>query len=119
MAVRGVPGRAADRFVPESVPGRWSVGLFLLFVAALVVFSAVAIAGAGTWEPAFFANLEATIPLLISAASALASAVVGIVAMVKKGDRSTAVAVATVVCGIVTLFFTGELLSVVGVLPQH
>jgi hypothetical protein len=104
---------------PESTAGKWSVGLFLFFAVALAVFVAVAISGAETWEPDFFANLEATIPLLLSAASALGSLVVGVVAIVKAGDRSTAVILVTVISGLVTFFFTGELLSVIGVLPQH
>jgi hypothetical protein len=45
--------------------------------------------------------------------------VAGVVAIVKAGDRSTAVILVTGISGMVTFFFTGELLSVIGVLPQH
>ena len=119
MTVPGVHRTGGPRFAPESTAGKWSVGLFLFFAVAMAVFAAVAIAGAGTWEPDFFANLEATIPLLVTAASALGSLVVGVVAIVKAGDRSTAVILVTAISGMVTFFFTGELLSVIGVLPQH
>lgn len=107
-------------FAPESILGMWSVGLFLAFVAALLVFVVIGVSGAGTWdEGAFFGNLELTIPLLIAAASAVASLVLAIVAMSTRGDRSTAVVLAVALSGMVTLYFTGELLSVVGVLPEH
>jgi len=67
--VHRTPGRG---FAPESILGRWSVGFFLAFVAALLVFAVIAVSGAGTWdEGAFFGNLELTIPLLIAAASAV------------------------------------------------
>jgi hypothetical protein len=119
MTAHSIRGTGGRRFGPESNAGKWSVGLFLVFAAALAVFLIVARAGAGTWEPEFFADLELTIPFLISAASVLGSLVVGFVAMVKADDRSTAVILVTVISGMVTLFFAGELLSVVGVLPQH
>jgi hypothetical protein len=115
--VHRTPGHG---FAPETILGMWSVGLFLAFAAAALVFVVTARSGAGTWdEAAFFDNLELTIPLLISAASAVASLVLAIVAMLKRGDRSTAVVLVAAITAMVTLFFTGELLSVVGVLPEH
>lgn len=119
MATHGIKGKGTRRFVPESTAGRWSVLLFFVLAAAIAGFIAVAVDGAGTWEPEFFANLEATIPLLISAASALATLVCGFVAIARRGDHSTAVILVTVTSGMVTLFLVGELLSVIGVLPQH
>jgi hypothetical protein len=119
MTMHDVHGRGGQRFGPETIVGKWCVGLFLVFVTAFAVFMTLALVGAGTWEPEFSANLEATIPFLIAVASALASLVVGLVAMVRGGDRSTGVVLATVISGMVTFFFTGELLSVIGVLPQH
>lgn len=49
----------------------------------------------------------------------MASLVLAIVAMLERGDRSTAVVLVVALSGMVTLYFTGELLSVVGVLPEH
>lgn len=118
MSIHGL-NRDGQGFVPETRVGKWSVGLFLVFAAALGVFIVVALAGAGTWEPDFFADLEATIPLLISAATALGSLCVGLVAIGRQGDRSAAVILVTVLSGMVTFFFIGELLSVIEVLPGH
>lgn len=119
MIVPDIQRTGSPTFAPESTAGRWSVGLFFSFAVAIAVFVVIASAGAGTWEPDFSANLELTVPLLVAAASALGSLVVGVVSKVKVGDRSTAVTLVTVISGMVTLFFAGELLSVIGVLPQH
>lgn len=119
MSVRGVHGTAGPAVAPMSIAGRWAVGLFLAFVVAIAVFVTVTSLGAGSWESGFFANLEVTIPLLVAAASAAASLVSGVVAVIKAGDRSAAVLLVTGLSGMITLFFVGELLSVIGVLPQH
>lgn len=119
MTVHGVHRTGGSGLVPRSTPGRWSVGLFVVFVAAIVVFFVIAIAGSNTWGPEWTSNAEATIPLLIAAAAAVGSLVVGVVAIVKSDDRSMLVTTATIVAGMVTVYFIGELLSVIGVLPQH
>ena len=119
MTVPGIHRTDGPKFAPESTAGKWSVGLFFSFTVAIAVFVVNASARAGTWEPAFLANLEMTIPLLVATASALGSLAAGLVSTVKVGDRSTAVILVTAISGMVTLFFAGELLSVIGVLPKH
>ena len=119
MSVRGVRGTAGPTVAPMSSAGRWAVRLFLAFAVAIAVFVTVTSVGAGTWDSGFFANPEATIPLLVAAASAVGSVVCGVVALTKAGDRSAAVLLVTSLTGMATFFFVGELLSVIGVLPQH
>jgi len=50
--------------------------------------------------------------------SALSTLIVGVVA-IRRNERALAVVFATVLAGMATMFFVGELLSVIGVLPSH
>lgn len=117
MSMPGVQGTSGG-FAPRSTPGRWAIALFVVFAIAMAVLMAIGSIGAGTWDPDFWANLQMTIPLLVAATSSLSSLVVGVVAIVQ-GDRSTSVTLVTAMAGMVTFFFVGELLSAIGVLPQH
>lgn len=107
-------------YLPSTPLGRWSVALFGLFVIAFVLFLAAAIASAGEWEEeSFFDPLIPAILLLVGATSAVAAAAVGIAGIVRQHERSVAVIVVTALSASASFFFVGELLSVVGVLPQH
>ena len=114
------PPGATHRFWPTTRTGRWSVALFGLQVIALAVLVAVAAAHAGEWEAeSFFDPLFPAVLLLVSAVSAIAAAVFGITGIVRQHERSTAVIMATALAGLMCFFFIGELLSAVGVLPEH
>jgi hypothetical protein len=67
----------------------------------------------------FFDRPELAISLLVGAAAALATTIVGTISVFRRIDRSPVVVLATVLGLFPTLFFLGELLSVVGVLPSH
>jgi hypothetical protein len=96
------------------------MGFFGLFIASLGVFVVLASASAGEWEAeSFFDPLIPAVLVLVSAASAVAATAVGIAAIVRQHERSIAVIVMSAVSGYATFFFVGELLSVMGVLPQH
>ena len=71
------------RIIPRTRLGRWSVGLILGFFVLLGVFFLLVSLGERGGQT-FFSNLKLTIPMLIAAASAIASLFVGIVAVFKK-----------------------------------
>lgn len=108
-----------SRFWPETDLGKWTVGLFVLNVVAFVTFTVIAVNGAGTWDDGIFDDLVLGIPLLVTVVSAISTLVVGIVAMARRSERATSVVLAVTLAGMATLFFLGELLSVIGVLPAH
>jgi hypothetical protein len=57
--------------------------------------------------------------LLVGAGAALAAAVAGATSILRSIDRSPVVVLATALSSVAGLFFLGELLSVIGVLPSH
>ena len=106
--------------MPPTNLAKWTVGFFAVFVASIGVFVVLAAASAGEWEAeSFFDPLLPAVLVLVGAVSALAATATGIAAIVRRHERSTAVVVMTVLSGFATFFFVGELLSVIGVLPQH
>jgi hypothetical protein len=113
-----VAHRGRNRFLPGTGLGRWSVGLFALHLVALLTFIVIAMRGAGTWDEGIFEDLILGIPLVATMVSACSTLVVGVVA-IRRNERALAVVFVTVLAGMATLFFIGELLSVIGVLPSH
>lgn len=106
--------------MPPTSLAKWAVGFFAIFIASIGVFVVLAAANAGEWESeSFFDPLMPAVLVLVSAVSAVAATAAGIAAIVHQHERSTAVIVMTVLSGFATFFFVGELLSVIGVLPQH
>jgi hypothetical protein len=96
------------------------MGFFGLFIASLGVFVVLASASAGEWEAeSFFDPLLPAVLVLVGAISAVGATAAGIGAIVRQHERSRAVLVMTVLSGFATFFFIAELLSVIGVLPQH
>jgi hypothetical protein len=67
----------------------------------------------------FFDPPELAITLLIGAGAAFATTIIGGISVFRQLDRSPVVVLATALGVLPTLFFLGELLSVVGVLPSH
>ena len=107
-------------YMPSTSLGKWAMGLFALLIGSLGVFMVLASASAGEWDAeSFFDPLIPAVLVLVSAASAIAATAVGIAAIVRQHERSVAVIVLSALSGYATLFFVGELLSVMGVLPQH
>jgi len=105
--------------MPPTSLAKWTVGFFAVFIASIGVFVVLAAANAGEWEAeSFFDPLLPAVLVLVGAVSAVAATATGIAAIVRQ-ERSTAVIVMTVLSGFATFFFVGELLSVIGVLPQH
>ena len=62
---------------------------------------------------------DLAISLLIGPGAALATTIVGAISIFRRIDGSAVVVLATALGLLATLFFLGELLSVVGVLPSH
>ena len=104
---------------PDTLFGRWTIAMFgvhvVLMTAAVVFLSIVG----GSESEAFFDPPAPAVGLIIAAVAALAATVLGLISIFTHRDRSVPVIVATVLAAAPTLFFIGELLSMVGVLPGH
>jgi hypothetical protein len=67
----------------------------------------------------FFDRLDLAIPLLVGAGAAFVAGIVGAISIFRAIDRSPVVVLATALSSLPSLFFLGELLSVIGILPSH
>lgn len=92
---------------PTTPLGRWSVALFGLFALAFVTLIGVAASGQEGGDT-LFDNLWLGIPGVVAGASALASLVLGAIAMIKSRERSVATLVAVLLSAIVAFFLIGE-----------
>jgi hypothetical protein len=106
--------------MPPISLAKWAIGFFAILIASSGVFVVLAAANAGEWDAeSFFDPLLPAVLVLVGAISAVGATAAGIGAIVGQHERSTAVLVMTVLSGFATFFFIAELLSVIGVLPQH
>lgn len=103
---------------PATRIGAWTVGLLVAHIVATLVFLLLTLANDIPSE-SFFDRPEIAIALLISAGAAFATTIVGTLSIFQRIDRSAAVVLATVLGFLPTLYFLGELVSIVGVLPSH
>ena len=89
--------------MPTTDLGRWSIGLFALFVMGLsAFFLAVAVGQRG--GEGFFDNMWLTGPMLVAYAGAVGATGAGLTAIVGHGERAVPVVLAVVVGALVTLF---------------
>ena len=110
--------RRPVRWIPRTRAGAWTVGLFVAHVVAMVMFFLLALARDIPTE-SFFDRPELAVTLLIGALAAFATTIVGATSISRRIDRSPVVMLATILGLLPSLFFLGEMLSVVGVLPSH
>lgn len=110
--------RQPIRWIPATRIGAWTVGLLVAHVIAMLVFFVLALTRDIPSE-SFFDRPELAMSLLIGAGAAVATTIVGAISIFRRIDRSAVVVLATALGLLPTLFFLGELLSVVGVLPSH
>jgi hypothetical protein len=67
----------------------------------------------------FFDRLDLAISLLVGAGAAFVAGIVGAISIFRAIDRSPVVVLATALSSLPSLFFLGELLSVIEILPSH
>jgi hypothetical protein len=110
--------RKPFRWIPATRIGRWTVGLLVAHIVAMLVFFLLALTRDIPSE-SFFDPPELAISLLLGAGAAVATTIVGAISIFRRIDRSSVVVLAFALSCLPTFFFLGELLSVVGVIPSH
>ena len=106
--------------MPGTSLGKWTVAAFGVHVGTVAAVVAVlSTVGSGFESEAFLDPPALGVALVVAAIAALAATVLGMISIFARRDRSTLVIVVTVLAAAPTLFFIGELLSVVGVFPSH
>lgn len=94
---------------PKTTMGKWSTGLITAFFLLFAVFLTLVASGQRGGDT-FFSNLALTIPVLLAAVSSVSALVTGIIGIVKSGERSVLVFLATVIGLFVLIFSLGEIL---------
>ncbi len=96
-------------FKPKTALGKWSVGLIIVFVVLLASFQLLVASGQRGGET-FFSNLILTIPMLIAGISGVSAFTTGLIGIIRSGERSIAVYLATLIGLLVLLFVLGEII---------
>ena len=96
-------------FKPKTTPGKWSVGLVIVFVVLLASFQLLVASGQRGGET-FFSNLILTIPMLIAGISGVSAFATGLIGIIRSRERSIAVYMATLIGLLVLLFMLGEII---------
>ena len=95
--------------MPHSKIGKWSVGFFGAFIFFLMLFYIIVATGQRGGET-FFSNLALTIPMLLAGTCSVAGFVTGLIAIIKKRERSGLTYVAVVIGALVILWIAAEVL---------
>ena len=93
--------------LPTTDLGRWSLWAIAGF-GLLLGFFAIAVAAGQRGGDEFFDNLWLTLPMLAAFACAVASLIVGVIAIVTKGERSILVMASTIIGLLVAGFGVAE-----------
>lgn len=96
--------------MPRTRPGRWSVGLAGAFFAGLFLLRLLVALGQEGGK-GFFSNIPLALAGISAAAAGVATLVVGVVAIVRRRERSPLVFLATFVGLVVTWFLIGEVVT--------
>jgi hypothetical protein len=96
-------------FIPKTTPGKWSVGLIIVFIVLLALFQFLVASGQRGGET-FFSNLILTIPMLIAGISGISAFATGLIGVIMSRERSIAVYLATLIGLLVLLFVLGEII---------
>lgn len=99
--------------MPKTRLGKWSVGLIIAFFALLFAGRLVAAATGGGGET-FYDNIPLSLTMLSAVLSSVAAFVVGLVAVIKKRERSVLVYLAMLIGFLLLGFVFGELFG-----PEH
>lgn len=96
-------------FLAKTKLGKWSIGLiiaFLAFIGIFLLFIALGERGGQT----FFSNLKLALSGLSSAASAIASFIVGLISIIKSKERSVLVFISSLIGFLILLWVLAEIL---------
>ena len=96
-------------FKPKTTPGKWAVGLIIVFVVLLASFQLLVASGQRGGET-FFSNLILTIPMLIAGISGVSAFATGLIGIIRSRERSIAVYLATLIGLLVLLFVVSEII---------
>jgi hypothetical protein len=96
------------RLLPETEPGRWSLGLFGVVVAGFV-FMTAALAGGQQGGDAFGDNQWLAVPAAVAALAAIASGAVGGFSILRRHEHAGLIYLTTAMGLLVTVFVVGEL----------
>lgn len=99
--------------MPKTRLGKWSVGLIIVFFALLFAGRLVAAATGGGGET-FYDNIPLSLTMLSAVLSSVAAFFVGLVAVVKRHERSVMVYLSMLIGFLFLGFVLGELLG-----PEH
>ena len=80
--------------IPNSCPGKWLIGLIILFFLFMLSFFLLVASGERGGET-FFSNLLLTIPFLLAAISGISAFLLGIISIIRNKERSFLVFVST------------------------
>ncbi len=95
--------------MPISSLGKWSFWLFIALLLFFVVFQILDLSGQSGGET-FLDNLFISVPMFIASASGILAFFTGIIAIIKKKERSIFVYISTLVGLFVLWFIIGEIL---------
>ena len=96
--------------LPKSVPGKWSLGLIVLFFLLYGLFMFLVMVLGQRGGDTFFSNLFLAVPGLLMAASGIAAFFTGIFGVVKRRERAILVFVSTAIGFFILLFCSAEIL---------
>jgi hypothetical protein len=100
----------APRLMPESVAGRWALGLWILSVGSFAVMTAAVAAGQRGGD-AFSDNWLLAAPALLAGFSSVAGACLGAYAILRHHEHSALVYLSTAMGLLVVTFVVGELFA--------
>ena len=95
--------------MPKTKAGKWAVSMAGAFIVLLLVFYGIVISGQRGGET-YFSNLALAIPITLAGVCAVAGLVVGLIAVIRKRERSGLVYVAIVIGALVTLWTAAEII---------
>jgi hypothetical protein len=109
MTTAGSPRAQRRRMMPDTLPGRWSVVAFGVFIlGAMALF--LAAASGQTGGDTILDNLWLGIPGIIAIAAATTSMITGLIAVLARGERFASVLVSVTVSTLVVLYVALELI---------
>ncbi len=97
-------------FVPKTLLGKWSLGLFAGLVICFLVARILVASGQEGGET-FFSNLSISVPTLLAGLSGIAALFTGIIGIAKSKERAVIVFITTIIGFFVLAFVLGEYLS--------